>query len=164
MSDLIIIGYDDEATAEQALGQVKQLQKDMIVDLIGVAVVTVDEKGKTHVDTPVKPVGAGAAFGALWGVLIGLLFVVPFFGLALGGAMGALMGVLSKSGIDDSFREQVKGLLEPGKAALVIMTNKLTEDKFNAAMQPYGGTVLKTSLSDEHEAELAAELQGTKQD
>ena len=160
MSDLIIIGYDDEATAEQALGEVKQLQQDMILDLIGVAVVTVDEKGKTHVDTPVKPVGAGAAFGALWGMLIGLLFLVPIAGLALGGAMGALMGVLSKSGINEQFRDQVQGMLKPGNAALVIMTNKLTEDKFNAAMQPYGGRVLKTSLSEEHEAELASELKG----
>ncbi len=62
-----------------------------------------------------------AASGALWGMLIGLLFFVPFFGLALGGLMGALFGKLGKSGINDEFRSQVQSLLEPGKAAVVIM-------------------------------------------
>ena len=50
------------------------------------------------------------------------------------------------------------GLLTPGKSALVVMAKKLTEDKFAAAMAEFGGTVLKTSLSDEAENELVQEL------
>lgn len=157
MSELVVIGYDSEAAAEEALGEVRRLEKDGDLRLIGLAVVTVDEQGKTHVDTPVKPVGAGAVFGALWGVLLGLLFLVPVAGIALGGAMGALMGVLTKSGIDGRFRDDVQGLLSPGKAALVVMADSVLEDKFTAAMQPYGGTLLKKSLSQEDEYELAAE-------
>jgi uncharacterized membrane protein len=158
MSELIVIGYDNPVHARSAYDEVLALQADFIADLRGVAIVTVDAEGKNHVETPQKIVGLGAASGALWGMLIGLLFFVPFFGLALGGAMGALMGKAGKSGINDQFRSQVQDLLKPGKAAVVIMAAKITEDKFADAMKQYGGELLKTSLSEEDEKELAHEL------
>lgn len=160
MSDLIVIGYDEEATGRQAYEEVLKLNEDMVVQLEGLAVVTMDEHGKKHVETPTKLVGSGAAFGALWGLLIGVLFFVPVFGLALGGAMGALMGKMSKSGINDKFRKQVNDMMKPGTAAVVIMASKITEDKFAEAMKPFGGNLLKTSLSTEDEQELAHELGG----
>ena len=89
----------------------------------------------------------------------GLLFFVPGM-ILLGGAVGALIGKLNQSGIDAQFRSSVEHLLEPGDSAVVIMASKITEDKFATAMQPFGGTVLKTSLSDSDEKELAEELAG----
>ena len=91
-------------------------------------------------------------------MLIGLLFFVPFLGAALGGAMGALMGKAGKSGINEEFRRQVRDQLQPGRAAVVMMATKVTEDKFAAAMNPHGGEILKTSLSEEDEKELAEDL------
>ena len=158
MSELIVIGYDNPVHARSAYDEVLALQSDFIADLRGVAIVTVDAEGKNHVETPQKIVGLGAASGALWGMLIGLLFFVPFLGAALGGAMGALFGKLAKSGINDTFRQQVQELLQPGKAAIVIMAEKITEDKFADRMAPYGGTLLKTSLSEADERELAHDL------
>ena len=158
MSELIVIGYDDEGSATQAYNQVLALNKDFVVKLNGLAIVHVDAEGKSHVETPQKIVGVSAASGALWGMLIGLLFFVPGVGLLLGGAMGALFGKLGKSGINDQFRSQVQDMLKPGNSAVVIMAEKITEDKFNDEMGPLGGTVLKTSLSEEDEKELASEL------
>lgn len=158
MSELIIIGYDDHATAEAAQARVLQLQKDFVIDLSGLAVVRVDDDGKKHIDTPGSIVGVSATSGALWGMIIGLLFLVPGVGLLVGGAWGALAGLAGKAGINRSLRERVDGLLTPGKSALVVMAKKLTEDKFAAAMAEFGGTVLKTSLSDEAENELVHEL------
>ena len=54
MSDLIVIGYENQQTARQAYEQVQRLQRDFIVDLRGLAVVDVDADGKTHVDTPAR--------------------------------------------------------------------------------------------------------------
>ena len=158
MSELSVIGYDDQGTATQAYNQVLALNKDFVVTLSGLAVVTVDAEGKSHVETPQKIVGVSAASGALWGMLIGLLFFVPGIGLLVGGAMGALFGKLNKSGINDQFRSQVQQMLKPGSAAVVIMASKITEDKFAEAMGQFGGNLLKTSLSEEDEKELAAEL------
>ena len=159
MSELIVIGYEDHAKATAAYNEVITMQSDFVVSLSGLAIVTVDAEGKNHVETPQKIVGVSAAGGALWGMLIGLLFFVPFIGLALGGLMGALFGKLGKSGVNDQFRAQVQDLLKPGMAAVVIMATKITEDKFNDRMAPFGGNVLKTSLSEEDEKELAEELQ-----
>ncbi|WP_225800785.1 DUF1269 domain-containing protein [Streptomyces sp. NK15101] len=40
------------------------------------------------------------------------------------------------------------------------MTSKITEDRFATAVEPFGGTVLKTSLPEESERELAERLTG----
>ena len=159
MSELIVIGYEDHEKATAAYNEVISMQSDFVVSLSGLAIVTVDAEGKNHVETPQKIVGVSAAGGALWGMLIGLLFFVPFIGLALGGLMGALFGKLGKTGVNDQFRAQVQDLLKPGMAAVVVMATKITEDKFADRMAPFGGTVLKTSLSEEDEKELAHELQ-----
>jgi uncharacterized membrane protein len=159
MSDLIVIGYESPQTARQAYEQVQRLQKDFIVELRGLAIVDVDADGKTHVDTPRRIIGASAATGAIFGLLLGLLFFVPGMAL-LGGAIGVLTGAFNKSGIDASFRDRVEHLIEPGHSAVVLMASRITEDKFADAMQPYGGTLLKTSLSDSDERELAEELAG----
>ena len=159
MSDLIVIGYDNPQNARQVYEQVQRLQQDFIVDLRGLAIVEVDPDGKTHVDTPNRIIASSAATGAIFGLLLGLLFFVPGMVL-LGGAIGALTGRLNKSGIDAEFRSRVENLIEPGHSAVVIMASKITEDKFASAMQPFGGTILKTSLSDSDEKELAEELAG----
>ncbi len=158
MSELIVLGYDDHDSATKAYDKVLELQRDFVVNLSGLAIVRVDADGKRHVDTPGKIVGASAASGALWGMLLGLLFLAPGLGFMVGGLMGVLSGKLAKSGVNKAFRERVDATLSPGKAAVVIMASKITEDKFAAAMGPFGGTVLQTSLSDQDEQELAAEL------
>jgi len=163
MSELIVIGYDDPTVAENAYQAVQNLQQAYVVDLNGLAVVSVDADGRTHVDTPSKIVGVSAASGALWGAVFGILFLVPGLGLVAGAAMGGLLGRLGKSGVDERFRGQVQDMLKPGSAAVVIMASKITEDKFAAAMRPYGGIVLKTSLNDEDEKELAEHLAGAPQ-
>ncbi|MFD6247645.1 DUF1269 domain-containing protein [Streptomyces roseolus] len=162
MSELIVIGYEDPAVAEEALGTVQDLQRDQVVGLNGLAVVSVDAEGRTHVDTSNRVVGVTAATGALWGTIFGILFLAPAVGALTGAALGGLVGRLSQSGVDERFRQQVGDLLRPGTAAVVIMAAKLTEDKFTAAMQRHGGTVLKTSLSDADEKELAEQLAGTE--
>ncbi|MFF5763624.1 DUF1269 domain-containing protein [Streptomyces tanashiensis] len=160
MAELIVIGYDDPHVAEQAFATVQDLQRDYVVHLNGLAVVSVDADGATHVDTSSRIIGVSAASGAMWGAIFGLLFLLPGVGLLTGAALGGLVGKLSKSGVDEQFRRQVADLLKPGSAAVVIMASKLTEDKFTVEMRPHGGTVLKTSLSDEDEKELAEQLAG----
>ncbi|GGT79341.1 MULTISPECIES: DUF1269 domain-containing protein [Streptomyces] len=161
MSELIVIGYDDRPTAHAAFKVVQTLQKDLVVELGGLAVVSVDEDGETHVDTPGKgeKVAVSATAGALWGIVFGMLILTPGIGV-VGAAVGGLIGKVSQMGVDKNFREKVHSLLEPGAAAVVIMASKITEDKFAAALQPFGGTVLKTSLAEQDEKDLAEQLAG----
>jgi len=74
--------------------------------------------------------------------------------------MGALMGKFAKTSIDKQFRDQVRGLLQPGTSALFLLLEKVTPDKAVEAMSKCGGTVLKTSLSKDTEKELQDALHG----
>jgi uncharacterized membrane protein len=160
MSDLIVIGYPDETTAEAAADEAHRLARDLIIQPDAIAAIVRDREGKFHVHTEHHAVGAGATWGMFWGLLFGLLFFIPFFGLAIGAGMGALMGKVTKSGIDKQFQDQVRDLVQPGTSALFLMVEKVTPDKAVDALSKYGGTVLKTSLSKEGEAELQEALHG----
>ena len=164
MSDLIVIGYPDEATAEAAADEARRLARDLIIQPDAIAAINRDAEGKLHVHTEHHAVGAGATWGLFWGMLFGLLFFVPFFGMAIGAGMGALMGKITKSGISREFQDQVRDLVKPGTSALFLMVEKVTPDKAVEAMSKYGGTVLKTSLSKEGEKELQDALHGESSD
>src|SRR5881396_1429726 len=163
MADLIAIGYPDEATAEAAAEEARRLARDLIIEPDAIASIVRDREGKYHVHTSHHPVGAGATWGMFWGMLFGLLFFIPVFGMAVGAGLGALMGKVTKTGIDSQFQDQVRGMLKPGTSALFLMVEKVTPDKAVEAMSKYGGTVLKTSLSKEGEADLQDALHGGEQ-
>ncbi len=161
MADLIAIGYDDETTADDAAAEVHRLEGDLIIEADAVAAIVRDGGGNFHVHTTHGPTsGGGATWGMFWGLLFGLLFFIPVLGMAVGAGMGALMGKVTKSGVDKAFQDQVRGLLQPGTSALFLMVEKVTPDKAVEAMSKYGGTVLKTSLSKDGEAELQDALHG----
>jgi uncharacterized membrane protein len=159
MADLVVLGYPDEATAKEAYAKVQQLEKDFVIDGT-TARLTRTHDGKIHVETPSGVVGAGAATGALWGGLIGLLFLVPIGGMIVGGLLGAMMGKAADMGIDEDFRRRVQDVLKPGTSAVVMVFSKVTPDKALDALAPFGGEVLRTSLSKEAEEEITKALAG----
>ncbi|MCX4985305.1 DUF1269 domain-containing protein [Streptomyces sp. NBC_00572] len=163
MSELIVLGYDDRAVANRAFDAVQKLEGSHVIELTGLAIVSVDADGKTHVDTPARRKGEAAlsaTAGALWGMVFGMIILTPGIGV-VGAAVGGLIGKLNQMGVDNKFRDKVQSLLAPGSSAVVVMASKVTEDKFAAAVEQFGGTVLKTSLSEESERELAEQLAGT---
>ena len=160
MTTLVAIGYPDETTATAAAEEAQRLSNDLIIQPDAIAVIRRDREGKYHVTTNHHPVGAGASWGMVWGLLFGMLFFIPVLGMALGAGMGALMGKLTKTGIDKQFQEQVRDLVQPGTSALFLIVEKVTPDKAVEAMSRFGGTVLKSSMSKEQEAELQAALHG----
>jgi uncharacterized membrane protein len=161
MADLIAIGYPDETTGALAAEEVRRLSSELIIEPDAVAVIVRDKEGKFHVHTSHHPVGGGATWGMFWGMLFGLLFFVPVFGMAVGAGLGAIFGKIEKSGIDKEFQQQVRDLLQPGTSALFVVVEKVTPDKAVEALSQYGGTVLKSSLSKDAEAELQEALHGT---
>lgn len=160
MSTLIAIGYEDEATAAAAAKEAERLAKDLIIEPDAIAVISRDQDGKFRVNTNHHAVGAGATYGLFWGMLFGLLFFVPVFGMAIGAGLGALLGKVEKTGIDKEFQDQIRDMLKPGTSALFLVVEKVTPDKAVKALSRYGGTVLKSSLSEKAEAELQEALHG----
>src|SRR6202046_1053505 len=164
MSDLMVIGYPDEETAQRAWEELTKLQRDYLIDLEDAAVIRRDRDGKLHLTTPAPhAVAWGTLSGLFWGVLLGLLLLGPLAPVvgAAGGIMGAAIGVGTDMGIKDDFRQRVQELVQPGTSALLIIARKVTPDKFTEALRPYGGTVLKTSLPHDAEQELMLALHGS---
>lgn len=160
MATLVAIAYPDETTAEQARQTVQSLEADLIIQADQVAAISRDQGGRYHVTTTHggAATGVGAAWGGFWGLLFGLLFFVPFAGLAVGAGLGALFGHLGEKGIDKEFQEQVRDQVKPGTSALFMIIEKVTPDKATAALKQYGGTVIKTSLSEEDTKKLQEAL------
>jgi uncharacterized membrane protein len=154
MTDLVIVAYDSEATAEAARKKLIELQKEYLIEL-GDAVVAVRQPdGSVKLNQLINVTAVSAASGAMWGGLIGLLFLNPLIGAALGAGAGALSGRLSDIGIDDKFMKDAASALTPGQAALCVLVRRVTADKVLPAMAAFGGTVLRTNLSAEQEAKL----------
>ena len=154
MSEMMVLGFENEADADAFGVKLAQLQKDMIVQLEDAAEVVRDADGKPHVKHGHGLVGAGALGGAFWGMLFGLLFFIPFLGLAIGAGMGALFGKIGKTGIDRQVLEQMGDAVPPGKAGWFLLIGQVTEDKWLAAVEGTNAKVVRTNLTAEQEAQL----------
>jgi uncharacterized membrane protein len=160
MATLVAIGYPDEATAETARQTVQRLEADLVIQADQVAAISRDRQGKYHITTTHggASTATGVVWGGFWGLLFGLLFFIPFAGWAVGAGFGALFGHLGKNAIDRQFQDQVRDYVKPGTSALFLLIEQATPDKAVAALEQYGGTVIKTSLSDEDTAKLQEAL------
>jgi uncharacterized membrane protein len=154
MSELIVLAFDNEASAYQMRDKLLSLQKQQLISLGDAAIVVRQANGKPKIKQLQSLVGAGALGGAFWGMFIGLLFFAPWLGLVAGAVGGALGGKMSDIGVDDKFIKEVGQSIEPGQAALFLLVNQVTADKVMPELQSYGARVLQTSLSNEDEAKL----------
>jgi uncharacterized membrane protein len=173
MSDLIVVSFKGEDTADQVLNKLASLQKEHLLDLDDACVVVRDQSGQIRLKQTLNLVGMGAASGGfsglMWGTLAGLLLLNPLAGLltgmtgaALGAGVGALAGALHDYGIDDAFMRSLGTTIEPGSSALFVLVRRATPDKVLPELRPFGGTVLQTSLSKEQEERLRQALQGVQ--
>jgi uncharacterized membrane protein len=167
MSELIVVSFKGEDTADQVLNKLNALRKEYLVDLEDAVVVVRDQKGKVRLKQLVNPTAIGAAGGATWGslfgMLIGLIFMNPLAGLLTGAVMGAgagaLSGALSDYGIDDDFVKSIGKTIEPSTSAIFMLVRKFNADKVLPELRPFGGKVLRTSLPTDQEERLKLALQ-----
>lgn len=163
MSNLIVISFPEEQLAFQMRAELAKLQKEYLIDMEDVVVVTKDDAGKVKLHQAVSLTAMGAMGGGFWGMLIGLLFLNPLLGAAVGAGAGALSGKLTDIGVNDDFMRQLAASFQPGCSAIFILVRKATTDKVLDALQPFHGKgkVLQTSLTKDDEAELRKVIEGS---
>jgi uncharacterized membrane protein len=156
MSDLIIVAFPDEATAFEAGKALVALQKEYLIEMEDVVVVTRAEDGRVHLHQATNLTTGGAIGGGLWGALIGMLFLNPIAGAAVGAGAGALAGKFTDIGIDDDFLRNIGQSLDKGGAAVGVLVRKMTPDKVLERLEPFRhkGRVMHTSFTRETEAKL----------
>jgi uncharacterized membrane protein len=163
MSDLIVVGFKDEADAFALRKTLVKMQGEYLIELEDAVVVTRDADGKVQLHQATNLTAAGALGGAFWGSLIGLLFLNPLIGAAVGAASGALSGKLTDLGINDDFMKELGATLVAGSSALFVLVRKSTPDKVLAALAPFAGKgkVLQTSLTKDRDDDLRKFFEGT---
>ena len=158
MSDLVVISFNNEHTAFEMRAELVKLQKEYLIEMEDVVVVTKNDKGKVKLHQAMNLTAAGAVGGSFWGMLIGMIFLNPLVGAAVGAGAGALSGKLTDVGIDDKFMQELGGMLTPGTSALFVLVRKATPDKVLEGLKGFKGKVLKTSLTIDKEEELQKTL------
>ena len=161
MSDLVAVAFDDETTAFELRAALAKLQKEYLIQMDDVVVLTRSAEGKVQLHQAVNMTAAGAAGGGFWGMLVGLIFLNPILGAAVGAGAGALSGYFTDIGIDDKFMKELGEKLPKGGSALFVLVRKVTGDKVLAALEPFRGKghVLQTSLNKDSEESLRAALE-----
>jgi uncharacterized membrane protein len=159
MSDLVAISFDDEHTAFEMRAELVKLQKEYLIEMDDVVVVTKDDKGKVKLHQAVNLTAAGAMGGTFWGMLIGMIFLNPLVGAAIGAGAGALSGKLRDIGISDDFMKELGETFKNNTSALFVLVRKVTPDKVLEELKGFRGKVLKTSLTKDKEEELREVLE-----
>lgn len=160
MSNLVAIEFHDEHTAFAVRAELAKMQKEYLIDMMDVVVVTKDEKGKVKLHQAQNLTAAGAVSGSFWGMLIGMIFLNPLLGAAVGAGAGALSGKLTDIGIDDKFMKEFSKDFTPGASVLFALFRQATEDKVLERLKGFKGKVLKTSLAIDDEERLQKALEG----
>lgn len=172
MSELVCIAFKDSSTADRVLNELRAMETNYVLDLEDAVIVVRDMDGKVHLKQCVDVFGGatahGVSLGVLWGGLMGLLFMNPLAGLigsiAGGAGAGAMTtaaseyGLLSDYGIPDHFIKALGSTISRGTSAIFLLIRSADQDKLLAGFSRYEGTILKTSLTTEHEERLRAAL------
>ena len=153
MGQVIVMTFDDIEQAGKARETIRSVEKSGALSLDDYAIVVKDAEGKISVKNVAdKGQKWGAAGGAVLGGL--LFFMFPIAGIGIGAAAGAVVGKMFGLGVDKKFVKEVSEALKPNGSALFLQVGKGNPAALTAALRPYEGTLLQTSLSDELEKEL----------
>ena len=149
MEQLNVVTFDDPTKAQEFLLATTRLASEGNLSLVDAVFVSKREDGKVrvHETSDITP-GEGAAEGAFWGVIFGTILLGPVGGLAVGAltaGTGALLGKLVDAGIKDDFIKDVKAELEPGRTALVLLTDGGDEAAIEAELRRFPGATLLSS-------------------
>ena len=162
MINLVVIAFQDEQTAFEMRAALAKMQKEYLIEMEDVVVVTKGDDGKVKLHQAQSLTALGAASGGFWGLLIGMIFLNPLLGAAVGAGAGALSGALTDVGIDDKFMQQLAESFQNGCSAIFILVRKATADKVLEGLGAFHGKgkVIQTSLTKDEEDELRKVIEG----
>src|SRR5215203_1255170 len=113
---IVVAAFKDEATADQALRDLKELQSEKQIKIRDAAVLRKDAAGKLHVK---ETEDMGAVIGGVTGGVIGLLAGPVGLAVGLGAVIGGLAAKMRDSGFNDERLKRLGEGLTPGSSAIV---------------------------------------------
>jgi uncharacterized membrane protein len=164
MNKELVVIVSTEAAAYKVLTALQGLDAEGSLELYASTVIGRNTDGTIAVkDSRNQHAPWGTVVGASGGALIGLLAGPA--GAAIGGAIGAVVGLgsdVSYSGFPGDFVFEVAGQLQPGTFAVIASVMEDWTMPVDAALAPFGATVLRQATDEVVTAQLAAEDQALK--
>lgn len=157
-SKLVAIAYDGRETATEVFHEIQALEASG--DIVLEDAVIVESHQGTQVElkqmqsSEWKTTGKGSGIGLVAGLLVG----GPIVGLLAGTGIGYITGKLKDHGIPDDFIKDLSESLAPDSSALFLLIKEANAEKALAAIKPFKGRVLTTTLDEEQEARLRKTL------
>jgi uncharacterized membrane protein len=157
VNQLTVIAFDHFGDARTAMSGLRSLEREGRIRFEDTAIVERDPDGTAHVKNEVSGTTETAAVvGAVLGGFLTFLF--PPLGAAIGAAIGAAVGAAMDTGVSPKFVDEVKTTLRPGRSALFLVVKQSDADAVLAALRPYTGDVIQTTLDADTEEALRQAL------
>lgn len=154
--EMVVLVFKDDQSGKAALTELKQAQKDGMIEIINAAVLQKDVNGKVkyqeEADLQLRKKGrviggvAGAALAILGGPA-GLLVST-----AVGVGAGGLLSRLKDKGVPNAKLQEVASALEAGTSALVAVIDHVWVQKVIDEVAEQTAQVVREELSQEAQA------------
>jgi len=163
--NILAFNFDGEKTAEET---VKQIKKSGALDgqlIVTEAIVSVNEKGKTHIHEP----GHGTMGAVLGGAGVGLLSLIggpvgllawTVGGAVVGGAAGKYLGrPFSKGDL-----KEIGEAMQPDTSAFLLLVEDVASESVVDSMKEYNANVVTLTVGDDLSGQIASFVAGEATD
>jgi uncharacterized membrane protein len=159
MGSITAVTFDDMEQAPRLRETLKDLEHEGLLSLDDMAVIVRDEHGKFKVHGQAdRGVKSGALAGGAIGLLLGSIFF-PIGGIVLGALAGAGIGASANIGIDKKFVQDIKETMANGSSAIIVYARSADPNAVRAALEPYHGHIIQTTLESDAEETLRRQLE-----
>jgi len=163
--NILAFNFDGEKTAEET---VKQIKKSGALDgqlIVAEAIVSVNDKGKTHIHEP----GHGTMGAVLGGAGVGLLSLIggpagllawTVGGAVVGGAAGKYLGrPFSKGDL-----KEIGEAMQPDTSAFLLLVEDVASESVVDSMKEYNANVVTLTVGDDLSGQIASFVAGEATD
>jgi len=160
--DLYIAGYNDPTAAKIDFDALKKAQREGIVMIDGMVLISRDADGTMHVkESGDHDVFKGATIGVAAGLVVGL-FAPPLLGaMVVGGLIGGLIGKLTKHHQEKGIGKDVEDVVPPGTSGVVAVFEEVWVKEVERQLAKADKKAVK-EVDKETAKELKASLEDAK--
>jgi arylsulfatase len=153
LTDVLVAGYRDVATAEADFEALVAQVKAKAVRIEGVILVAHDADGNVSVRRTGDSLGRkGAGWGGAVGFLVGLAAPPLLAATVVGAAAGAIMGRFADKKVETGLHDKLGAAMKPGTAAIIAMYD---EDQRLSVEQALPGALARSIAQSDKKGDMA---------
>jgi uncharacterized membrane protein len=143
----VIASFRFEDGASNALGKLKDINKQQAIGIQNAAVLKVGNDGKLRInETADMSGGRGMLVGGVVGGVIGLFGSTVLWPLGIGAAVGGLAAKLRDSGFPNQKLQEIGAKLQPGNSLLIVAVEDASGESVSGILKDAGADVIREAI------------------